>query len=633
MEGGRNREGRRQGQGGEKHKAPRPKKNEKRNLKLATWNKGGANQELRKKRNEIMLQLLEDDIDCLGVTEANLRAEADMQDVHIPGYVLKWDSGRENRTKKNARVVVYVKEELSCEVLTSYMKNDLMPEVWLRLGHKNTRRMVAGFVYREHTPWGTQEGSVKEQEARLQNWVQARKEIWRGREEVFLLGDINLDILKREDRSYRNVRMLKVLLEELEGHGWVQLIKSFTHYANRAGAISESLIDHVWTNTPAKVARSGQEEVGASDHHRVWVERRSQNLTERVRKTEKRSLKNFNLEDLEHLCKKEDWLYRGTEPRTERMLNTRVQCLEDKINRVLQQVAPMIVKKAKYRGRPKWVTQDLLSKIKERAQSRQKANKSKSEEDEKQARKIRNQVAKEVKNAEKAYLKKKLENLSRNSSDSWAAVGDYLGWRKPSNPTMLVQDGKVLTKDQELAEAMLVQYKRKEIEVDEALGEAKENYLRESRRMTKCNRSIFNFRKVTVKEVKQKIVEVDNKESFGHDKISYGFLKKMSKWIVTEIKDIINLSLEVKVYPRNWKIARVKPLYKGDGCDRQAPKSFRPVALLAAVSRITESLLARQLDDFQEQHHLVHKGVHGFRRGRGTNTAMLETCEYVLSKT
>ena len=69
----------------------------------------------------------------------------------------------------------------------------------------------------------------------------------------------------------------------------------------------------------------------------------------------------------------------------------------------------------------------------------------------------------------------------------------------------------------------------------------------------------------------------------------------------------------------------MKPLYKGDGCDRQAPKSFRPVALLAAVPRITESLLARQLDDFQEKHHLVHKGVHGFRRGRGTNTAMLET--------
>ena len=389
MEENRNKKEYRKGQGGKKNHTCRPIEKEKRSLKIATWNKGGANQELRKKRNEIMMQLLEEDIDCLGVTEANLRAEADMQEVEIPGYVLIWDSGRENRTKKNSRVVVYIKEELSCDILKTYMKNDLMPEVWLRLGHKNTKRIVVGFVYREHTPWGTQEGSGKEQDTRLQNWVEARKGIWRGKDEAFLLGDINLDIQKKEDRSYRNAKMLKVLMEELEGHGWVQLIKSYTHYANRAGAISESLIDHVWTNTPAKVDRSGQVEVAASDHHMVWVERRSKNLVERVRKTEKRSLKNFKLQDLEILCQQEDWMYRGTEPRTEAMLNSRVQCLEDKINSVLEQVAPMIVKKAKYRGRPKWVTPNLLLRMKERVLSRQKANNSQSKEDEIQARKIK----------------------------------------------------------------------------------------------------------------------------------------------------------------------------------------------------------------------------------------------------
>ena len=38
---------------------------------------------------------------------------------------------------------------------------------------------------------------------------------------------------------------------------------------------------------------------------------------------------------------------------------------------------------------------------------------------------------------------------------------------------MLIQDGKVLTKGQELAEAMLNHYVRKEEEVNQALGEAK----------------------------------------------------------------------------------------------------------------------------------------------------------------
>ena len=75
----------------------------------------------------------------------------------------------------------------------------------------------------------------------------------------------------------------------------------------------------------------------------------------------------------------------------------------------------------------------------------------------------------------------------------------------------------------------------------------------------------------------------------------------------------MNMRLDIGKYPRKWKIARVKAMYKGGGCDRQASKSYRPVALL---SRIMEALLARQLDAYQEDHGLVHKEVHGFRRGR-----------------
>ena len=121
---------------------------------------------------------------------------------------------------------------------------------------------------------------------------------------------------------------------------------------------------------------------------------------------------------------------------------------------------------------------------------------------------------------------------------------------------------------------------------------------------------------------------MDNKESFGDNKISYRFIKKMSKWIVEELTEIMNLSLESKCYPERWKVVRVKPLFKGEGNTRQAPKSYRPVALLSAMSRIMEALLAKQLDQYQE----VHQGVHGFRKGRGTHTAMLEVWEFVLQK-
>ena len=69
------------------------------------------------------------------MTEANLRKEANMQEVNIPGYKLVCDSGIENNLKKNSRVMAYIKEELSYRVMKNYMGGDLMPELWVKLGH------------------------------------------------------------------------------------------------------------------------------------------------------------------------------------------------------------------------------------------------------------------------------------------------------------------------------------------------------------------------------------------------------------------------------------------------------------------------------------------------------------------
>ena len=123
-------------------------------------------------------------IDYLGVTEANLKIEADMNEVEIQGYRLVWDAGREHPQKRNARVVVYIKEELSYNVMSKYMGGDLMPEVWIKLGHAGTKRTLVGTVYREHTPWNTGDGSQKNQEIRWRKWLEARGDIWTGQEEA-----------------------------------------------------------------------------------------------------------------------------------------------------------------------------------------------------------------------------------------------------------------------------------------------------------------------------------------------------------------------------------------------------------------------------------------------------------------
>ena len=379
-------------------------------MKIGTWNKGGANQELKKNINEITVMLHSQNLDCLGITEANLRKEADLQEVSIPGYKLVWDLGMTNIVKKNSRVVVFIKEELSYQVINNMMGGDLMPEVWLRLGHTGTKRTLVGFIYREHKPWKSRDDSARGQEERLKVWLEARRPVWEGAQEAYILGDINLDWKRQGDPTYRHSRMLKNLERELADVGWIQTVKRNTHYSNRNGDVSESLIDHIWTNCPVKVKGCGQEETPASDHQLVWVERSSRNLVEKVKETEKRMMKNFKIEDLEYLCRQVSWSHQpqAEVQKTELNLNIRVQNLEDKINGILEKVAPMRVKKRNSRGRPQWMTPILLSRMKERLKARNKAKRTKNLADEKEARQIRNQVSKEVKNAETHYMRKKL---------------------------------------------------------------------------------------------------------------------------------------------------------------------------------------------------------------------------------
>ena len=136
-------------------------------------------------------------------------------------------------------------------------------------------------------------------------WLEARRSIWEGTDEAFILGDMNLDWTKQGDAMYRNSKMLKNLERELAELGWAQLVKQNTHFSNRNGAVSESLIDHIWTNSPVKVIKYGQEEMATSDHQLVWVDRSSRNLVEKVKETEKRLMKNLKSEDLKELCRQE----------------------------------------------------------------------------------------------------------------------------------------------------------------------------------------------------------------------------------------------------------------------------------------------------------------------------------------
>ena len=68
------------------------------------------------------------------------------------------------------------------------------------------------------------------------------------------------------------------------------------------------------------------------------------------------------------------------------------------------------------------------------------------------------------------------------------------------------------------------------------------------------------------------------------------------------------------------------------GNPKEKASSYRPVALLSAMGRLLEGIVAERMDRYAEERGLAHKQIHGFRKGRGVGTGMLSLWENIIEE-
>ena len=57
---------------------------------------------------------------------------------------------------------------------------------------------------------------------------------------------------------------------------------------------------------------------------------------------------------------------------------------------------------------------------------------------------------------------------------------------------------------------------------------------------------------------------------------------------------------------------------------KKQARSYRPVSLLSAISRIAEGLLSKQMNSFAEEVGIIHPSADGYKGGMSTRTALIE---------
>ena len=117
--------------------------------------------------------------------------------------------------------------------------------------------------------------------------------------------------------------------------------------------------------------------------------------------------------------------------------------------------------------------------------------------------------------------------------------------------------------------------------------------------------------------------QIDNlslDKATGEDHISCKLLKMTKNVIAESLCDIINKSLSTGVVPREWKKARVVPIFKSG--DISSLNNYRPISILPIVSKIIERAVHQQLSEFLDENDLLHPNQSGFRPMHSTATAL-----------
>ena len=94
---------------------------------------------------------------------------------------------------------------------------------------------------------------------------------------------------------------------------------------------------------------------------------------------------------------------------------------------------------------------------------------------------------------------------------------------------------------------------------------------------------------------------------------SVRMLKKTFPYIVNIVTDMMNRFLIGGIFPKQWKLARVGPIFKGG--DRDMVVNNRPISVLPILFKLFEKYLKTHLHNYLGSNKVLYRCWSGFRNG------------------
>ena len=382
-----------------------------------------------------------------------------------------------------------------------------------------------------------------------------------------------------------------------------------------------SCIDLIISNRKHSIMNTGTVETGLSDHHLLIYTMLKTTFDKLPPKLiQYRSWKDFD-ENL-FRCELEQKLYNVYDYATFHRI----------FNNALDRYAPMRTKILRGNNQPH-VNKFLRKAIMKRSRLKNIAIKTKSNEDMAAYKKQRNLVV----NLNRQAKKDRFANTGTKSRNFWKVTKPYFssGGSVCREKILLVENGKVVSEDAEIASAFNLYFNRvtDSLEIPE-IPESTINNLDPILSIiskykshpsiltikTKYQRkNAFEFHAITEETMLREILSLNPGKSVSGS-IPIKALQLAVSECVSVLTEYFNNSIVgTSLFPDELKLADIIPSFKrGSSTDKI---NYRPIGLLPAVSKVFEKLIAKQLNPFTKT--FFSKFLCGFREGLSSQYAIL----------
>lgn len=429
-------------------------------------------------------------------------------------------------------------------------------------------------------------------------------------DEIILCGDLNINLINFNNHSPTNE-----FLNSLISHSFLPLIT----LPSRITQNSANLLDNIFTNKSSDHYQSGLIYSSLSDHLPVFYLNVIKKKEQPISKIKKRNMSKNNIELFKQKLSSNDWSPIQNDYQPESAFKK----FSTEIEKKFETCFPFKNVNQNKKRTPvnNWMTRDLLNlrNTKDklfRCKMRKRTENAKNKFNE--ASRIYKAA---VRVAKKDYYSIKFDEYSKDMKKTWEMINTLVRKNKKSSsiPNLFQDENKNYTTFLEIAEGFNSFFVDVGPRLANEIPESGKNF---QEFMSPPIDHNFIFQNITADIIYSTLSKLKPKNSSSHDNISTKLLIQIMPCIISPVVHLFNLSFKTGFIPKDYKSAKVIPIYKAG--EKNRFDNYRPISILNAFSKLMEKIVACQMMKYLNKFNILYEHQYGFRSGRNTSQPLIQ---------